>query len=432
MPATVVIGAQWGDEGKGRVVDWMAEQADLVARYAGGDNAGHTVIHAGQKVALHLVPSGILYPDKLCLMGGGMVVNPASLLQELDGLQADGLDVSPRHLKLSETAHLILACHTELDGAQEQGRGQQAIGTTKRGIGPAYTDKYARAGIRAGAMRDLDAFADKVRALLESKNRLLTQIYGQSPVDVAAWVARYREYAERLVPYLANVPLLINQALEAGQQVLCEGAQGTLLDIDHGTYPYVTSSNPTVGGALTGLGFGPRYVERVVGVTKAYTTRVGRGPFPTKLEDAVGQQIRDVGHEYGTTTGRPRDCGWLDAVALRYAVQINGLTHLALTKLDVLSGLEHLKVAVAYDYHGERLEHYPPDTDVLEACTPIYEQFPGWAEDLRTVRARRDLPQAAQDYIAWIEDFVGAPVMLIGVGPEREEAIIEVAEWAHW
>ncbi len=432
MPATVVLGAQWGDEGKGRVVDWMTQQADVVARYAGGDNAGHTVIYGEQELSLHLVPSGILYPEKLCLMGGGMVVNPESLLAEIDELEEQGIDVSPRHLKLGETAHLIFACHRALDGAQEQGRGAQAIGTTRRGIGPTYTDKAARVGIRAGAMRDLDAFAEAVRALLHSKNRWLTQIYGQAPVDVEANVAAYCAYAERLAPYLDNVALRINQALEAGQQVLCEGAQGTLLDIDHGTYPYVTSSNPTVGGALTGLGFGPRYVQRVVGVTKAYTTRVGRGPFPTKLENAVGQRIRDVGHEYGTTTGRARDCGWLDAVALRYAVQINGFTHLALTKLDVLSGLEHLKVAVAYDYRGTRMAHFPPDASVLADCASQYERFPGWAEDIRAIRARRDLPQAAQDYLAWLEDFVGVPVMLIGVGPEREEAIIEAPDWRAW
>jgi adenylosuccinate synthase len=325
-----------------------------------------------------------------------------------------------------------LACHTELDGAQEKGRGKKAIGTTKRGIGPTYTDKSARIGIRAGTMKNSDKFIDKVHNLLERKNRLLVQIYGQEPVDIESKVADYQVCAEKLTPYLTNVSLTINQALEAGKQLLCEGAQGTLLDIDHGTYPYVTSSNPTVGGAMTGLGFGPCYVQRVVGVTKAYTTRVGKGPFPTKLENKIGKRIRKTGHEYGATTGRPRDCGWLDAVALRYAVQVNGFTHLAMNKLDILSGLGPIKVAVAYRYQDKIIKHFPIDTTILEACTPKYVQLPGWSEDIRTARTRSDLPQSAQSYIAWVEDFVGVPLMLVGVGPEREEAIFEDKNWLEW
>jgi adenylosuccinate synthase len=432
MPATIIVGTQWGDEGKGKVIDWLAEEADIVARYAGGDNAGHTVTVAGERYALHLVPSGILYPGKLCLMGGGMVVNPVSLLAEMDDLAARGVDVSPERLKLSVAAHLILPYHIALDGAQEASRGMEAIGTTKRGIGPAYTDKSARVGLRAGEMHDPEGFSEKVYQAVEEKNTVLTQIFGQSALDPKVIASEFHDYARRLAPYLADVSLTVNEALEDGKFLLCEGAQGTLLDLDHGTYPFVTSSAPTAGGALTGLGFGPGYVDRVVGLVKAYTTRVGAGPFVTELLDEIGAQLRGTGadpwDEFGTTTGRPRRCGWLDAVLVRYAARVNGLTHLALTKLDILSGFETIKIAVAYDHRGARLEHLPLDSEALAVCRPIYEELPGWSDDIRGARTLRDLPVPARRYVERIEELVGVPVLVIGVGPGREETIIRQSQ----
>ena len=428
MPATIVVGTQWGDEGKGRAIDWLAQHADLVARYAGGDNAGHTVTVAGERYALHLIPSGILYPDKLCLMGAGMVVNPARLLAEIDGLAERGVDVSPQRLKLGVGAHLIMPYHIALDGALESSRGGEAIGTTKRGIGPAYTDKSTRTGLRAGLMRDPEDFSEKVHQAVESKNVLLSTMYGQPPLDAKAIAAESHDHARRLAPYLADVSLIVNQALEGGKFVLCEGAQGTLLDLDRGTYPFVTSSSPTAGGALTGLGFGPRHVEHVVGLVKAFSTRVGAGPFVTELLDEHGDRLRGTGadpwDEFGTTTGRPRRCGWLDAVVLRYAARVNGLTHLVLTKLDILSGFETLKIAVAYDHQGERLEHMPLDSKVLAACQPIYKELPGWSENIRDARSLDDLPAAARRYVERVEELVGVPIMLIGVGPGREQTIV--------
>jgi len=427
MPATIVVGTQWGDEGKGKVIDWLAEKTDLVARFGGGDNAGHTVTVAGERYALHLVPSGILYPGKLCLMGGGMVINPASLLAEMDHLAARGVDVFPERLKLSVKAHLILPYHIALDGAQEAGRGRQALGTTKRGIGPAYSDKSARVGLRAGAMHDPEGFSEKVYQATEDKNAVLTGVYGQSALDAKAVAAQFHDYARRLAPYLADVSLLVSQALAAGQRLLCVGAQGTLLDLDHGTYPFVTSSAPTVGGALLGLGFGPHYVDQVVGLVKAYTTRVGAGPFVTELLDETGDRLRGTGaepwDEFGTTTGRPRRCGWLDAVILRYAARVNGLTHAALTKLDILGSLETIKIAVAYDYQGQRLEHLPLDAEVLAACQPIYEELPGWSEDISGARAFGELPRAARRYVERVEELLGVPILLIGVGSGREQTI---------
>jgi adenylosuccinate synthase len=428
MSATIVVGTQWGDEGKGKVVDWAAESADLVARFAGGDNAGHTVTVAGERFALHLIPSGILYPSKLCLLGSGMVINPVRLVGEMDGLAARGVDVTPDRLKISVGAHLILPYHITLDGAQEAGRGEEAIGTTKRGIGPAYTDKSARVGLRAGAMHDPEAFSEQVYRAVEDKNTLLTAVYGQSPLDAETVAAEFHDYARRLAPYLADVSLIVNQALEKGQHLLCEGAQGALLDLDHGTYPFVTSSAPTAGGALTGLGFGPRHVERVIGVAKAYTTRVGAGPFVTELLDETGDRLRGTGanpwDEFGTTTGRPRRCGWLDVLILRYAARVNGLTHLALTKLDILSGFERIKVAIAYDYQAEQLDHLPLDAEVLVACQPIYEELPGWSEDIQHTQTLDDLPAAARAYVRRIEELVGVPVTLISVGPGREQTIV--------
>jgi len=425
MPAIVVVGAQWGDEGKGRVVDGLAPQAHVVARYNGGDNAGHTVVAEGHTLRLHLIPSAVLHPRVTCLIGGGVVVNPARLVEELDELAKLGVDVGPERIKLAANAHIILPTHRALDGAREATRGREAIGTTRRGIGPTYADKAARAGLRAGMMTDPEGFADRVTALVQAHNRLLQDHFGLEPVPVEETAAAYCAYAERLKAHLVDGSALVAETLEAGRTLLCEGAQGTLLDLDHGTYPFVTSSSTVAGGALTGLGFGPREVARVIGVAKAYTTRVGSGPFPTELLDEVGQRIREVGGEYGTTTGRPRRCGWLDLTILRYAAQVNGLTELALTKLDVLTGIDPLRVAVAYERDGQRTDRFPAEFGVEELARwrPVYEELPGWEQDLTNARRWEDLPPAAQNYISFVEEAVGVPITLIGVGPDREQTI---------
>jgi adenylosuccinate synthase len=425
MSAIVVVGTQWGDEGKGRVVDGLAPVADIVARFNGGDNAGHTVVAEGHTLKLHLIPSGVLYPALTLLIGAGVVVNPETLVSGMDRVSSIGLDVGPTRLKVSAAAQIILPTHRALDGAHEAARGSGAIGTTKRGIGPTYADKAARVSLRAGEMAEPERFAERVVERMEEHNRQLEK-YGLDllPTDDAA--AEYCAYARRLAPHLVDGSALVGEALEAGKTVLCEGAQGLLLDLDHGTYPYVTSSSTIAGGATTGLGFGPQHISRVIGVAKAYTTRVGKGPFLTELLDEVGDQIRDVGNEYGTTTGRPRRCGWLDVVILRYAARINGLDELALTKLDVLSGLKKLRVAIAYEREGEHVEHFPAEFGVesLAQWEPIYKELPGWEEDITDVRLRADLPQEAQDYITHIEQWAGIPVTFIGVGPEREQAIV--------
>jgi len=423
MPATIVVGAQWGDEGKGKITDLLAQDVDIVARYNGGNNAGHTVVIGEETFRLHHIPSGILYPRVICLLGNGMVINPAHLCEELDALAARGVDVSPSRLKISGHAHLVLPYHIALDGADERLRGKKAIGTTRRGIGPAYADKAARRGLRAVDMLDEGDFAARVREAVQAKNRLLEGVYGLEPLEPDEVAREYREYARRLAPYVTDVSLLVHQALREGKAVLCEGAQGTLLDIDHGTYPYVTSSSPVAGGALTGLGIGPRWVERIIGVAKAYTTRVGGGPFPTELTDEVGDRLVEVGHEYGTTTGRRRRTGWLDAVILRYAVRVNGLTELALTKLDVLTGINPLRICVAYRCDGRQLEHFPLSTEQLARCEPVYEELPGWDEDITSVRTFAELPLATQRYVERIEELTGVRVGIISVGPEREQVL---------
>ncbi len=422
MPATVIIGAQWGDEGKGKITDLLARQSDLVARYQGGDNAGHTVVSGGQTFKLHHVPSGILYPDVICILGNGMVINPKRLLEELDDLSSRGANVSPARLKISAQAHLIMPYHLVLDGAAETVRGKKAIGTTRRGIGPAYTDKVARRGLRAQDMTG-DDFAARVRAAVEEKNVLLERVYAQPPLDPQAVAQEYQDYAARLAAYVADTSLLIDEAYQAGKRLLYEGAQGTLLDIDHGTYPYVTSSSPAVGGALIGLGLGPNRIDHVLGVVKAYQTRVGAGAFPTELQDETGDTLVEVGHEYGTTTGRRRRTGWLDVVALRYAVRVNGLTGLAITKLDVLDSLPILKICVAYDYQGQRLDHFPTSQAVLAACRPLYQELPGWQENIGEARTIDDLPQAALRYVQRLEELSGVPALIISVGPDREQTI---------
>jgi len=425
MPAIIVVGAQWGDEGKGRVVDNLANKVDLVARFNGGDNAGHTVVAEGHKLKLHLVPSGVLHPATTCLIGAGVVVNPERLVKEMDELQALGANTGPGHVKLAAGAHIILPTHHALDGAREAARGKGAIGTTRRGIGPSYADKAARLGLRAGMMDDPEGFGERVADVVKAHNLILKKLYNQAPLPVEEVAAKYRAHARRLKPHLVDGSALVAETFAAGKTILCEGAQGTLLDLDHGTYPYVTSSSTVAGGALTGLGFGPGEVSRVIGVTKAYTTRVGAGPFLTELFDKTGDRIREAGGEYGTTTGRPRRCGWLDLTILRYAAQVNGMTELALTKLDVLSGINPLRVAVAYEQDGKQTERFPAEqgVDKLARWQPVYEELPGWGEDIQSARRREDLPPEAQSYIAYIEEAVGIPIILVGVGPDRGQTV---------
>jgi adenylosuccinate synthase len=428
MALTVILGAQWGDEGKGKITDMLAAESDFVVRYSGGDNAGHTVTVGGERYALHLIPSGILHPDVTCLLGGGMVVNPRTLLREMDELSARGIDVSPARLRVDGRAHLILPYHLALDGAGEAARGGSAIGTTRRGIGPAYTDKAARSGIRIQEMlHSATDLSRRIREQVTAKNTILERVYGQPPLDGDAVVAEFAGHAQRLAAYVADVPLEVNAALCAGRRVLAEGAQGTLLDLDYGSYPYVTSSHPTIGGVLIGLGIGPQPIGRVIGVVKAYQTRVGSGPMPTELTDELGDRMRGTGKhfwdEFGTTTGRPRRCGWLDAVSLAYAARVNGLTEMAITKLDILSRFDELQICVAYDLDGQRLEAFPSDVAVLARCRPIYESLPGWGEEISQARTFEALPAQARVYLAALEQRLGIPATYISVGPGREQTI---------
>lgn len=427
MPLTIIIGAQWGDEGKGHITDRLAQGAAVVARYSGGDNAGHTVTIGREIFKLHLIPSGIIHPGVLCLIGNGAVVNPAVLLREMDALAARGVDVGPARLKLSGGAHLITPGHIAMDRAHERERGRGAIGTTLRGIGPAYTDKARRVGLRAELLADPAALAAALAEHVAIKNDVLVKVYGEEPLDAAAIAADFAAHAARLAPHLTDGPLLLDEALRRGQTVLAEGAQGTLLDIDHGTYPFVTSSSPTAGGAMTGLGVGPRAVDRVIGVAKAFTTRVGSGPFPTELDGAVAARLRGTGEnpwdEYGTTTGRPRRVGWLDLPILRHARRVNSLSDLVLTKLDILSGLDEIPVCVGYELDGRRVDSFPTDLSVLARCRPIYEALPGWGEDVTAARAPSDLPDNARRYVAFVAEGAGVPVSYVSVGPGREQFI---------
>jgi len=424
MPATIVLGAQWGDEGKGRVVDYFAEQADYVVRYQGGNNAGHTIIVGDQKLALSLIPSGIHYPDCTPVIASGTVIDPAVLLAEMDMLGDMNLDTS--RVRLSSNAHLIMPYHRKLDAAIERYLGNNQIGTTKKGIGPAYTDKYSRFGIRVQDLFDPKIFAKKVEAALEEKNKILPRVYNTLPMEADEIVDEYLEYAERLRPLVTDTSLLLHEALRRGEYVLLEGAQGTLLDVDHGTYPFVTSSNPTAGGAVVGSGIGPKAIDEVVGVAKAYISRVGTGPFPTELHDEVGDTMIELGGEYGTVTGRRRRCGWLDLVALRYAVRVNSLTKIFLTKMDILSAFDTIKVATGYRSGDEHYEHFPSQQSVLYHCEPIYTELEGWGEDITMVREFGDLPKAAQSYVEYIRDEIEAPIGWVSVGPERSQ-LIEIA-----
>ena len=426
MPVTVVIGAQWGDEGKGKVVDLLAAEADVVARYQGGANAGHTIAWGEgadrRQYVLHLVPSGIFHAHATCVIGGGVVLDPVALFEELAVIEGAGFATEGR-LRISHNAHVIMPYHKRLDAVRERGAGEGAIGTTGRGIGPAYTDKYGRTGIRVVDLLDRDVLSKKIRAQVEEKNTILRALYDHDPLDVEAIVEEYVEFDRRLDPYVTDTAVYLNEQLKAGRRVLAEGAQGALLDVDFGTYPYVTSSNPTVGGALTGLGIPPTAIDRVIGIVKAYCTRVGNGPFVTELTDATGERLRKVGHEFGATTGRPRRCGWLDLVALRYSAMINGLTELAVTKLDVLSGAGSLQVATHYRVGDRETGRFPSEAETLERATPVYERHDGWDEDLGTADHFDALPGAARRYLRHVEAAVDVPIRLVSAGPRREETI---------
>ncbi|MRS11863.1 MAG: adenylosuccinate synthase [Actinobacteria bacterium] len=422
MAGIVLVGAQWGDEGKGKITDLIADDFDYVVRFQGGNNAGHTVIHAGRTLKLHLIPSGIMYPHITPVIGNGCVIDPKVLLDEMDRLEADGL--STHRLLISCNAHLIMPYHRDLDGASERRLGSQEIGTTRRGIGPAYMDKASRMGLRVQDLADEHIFRKKLEAALHEKNDILSKVYELPTYTVDQIAEEYLSYAERVKPHIAETSVVINKALDAGQWVLFEGAQGALLDLDHGTYPFVTSSSPTAGGACTGVGVGPKRIDRVLGIAKAYITRVGSGPFPTELFDETGRHLIEVGHEYGTTTGRERRAGWFDGLIARFAVQINGLTDLVITKLDVLSDLERIKVCVAYEYEGKRYNDLPAHQTAFHHAKPVYEELPGWKTDITHCRKFGELPKTAQDYIAFLEDLAEVPVAMIAVGPSREQTIM--------
>ncbi len=422
MSAVIVIGTQWGDEGKGKIVDNLAEKADVVVRYQGGNNAGHTVVVDGKEFKLQLLPSGILYKDKTCVVGNGVVVDPAVMIKELRTMQAQGVETSD--LKVSNRAHLIMPYHRLLDEVEEDYRGEHKIGTTKRGIGPCYMDKNARSGIRMVDLMDEDEFSAKLERNLEAKNHLLQAVYGVEGFDFEKVRDEYLGYAQVLRPFVADTSVYINEALQSGKKVLFEGAQATLLDLDHGTYPYVTSSHPIAGGACIGAGIGPTKISKVIGVVKAYTTRVGEGPFPTELNDATGDYIRDRGREFGTVTGRPRRCGWLDAAIVRYAGQVSGLDYLAVTRLDILDGLKTIKVCSGYKYKGQPLGEFPASLKVLSEVEPVYEELPGWTENISGVRSYDDLPANARRYVERLSEIVGVPLGIVSVGPARDQTII--------
>ncbi|MEN9923036.1 MAG: hypothetical protein RIS09_550 [Actinomycetota bacterium] len=422
MPAIVVLGAQWGDEGKGKATDLLGERVDYVVRYQGGNNAGHTVVIGDQKFALHLLPSGILSPNTVSVIGNGVVINPAVMFAEIDALNERGIDTS--NLIISSNAHLITDYHITLDKVTERFLGKSKIGTTGRGIGPSYSDKIARIGIRVQDLFDEKILRAKVEGALISKNQVLVKVYNRRAVETDAIVEDLLSYADRIKPFVRDTVLLLNNALDEGKTVLLEGGQGTLLDVDHGTYPFVTSSNPTAGGACTGSGIGPRRVTRVIGILKAYTTRVGSGPFPTELLDEDGEKLRQIGGERGVTTGRPRRCGWFDAPIARYATRVNGLTDFFLTKLDVLTGWEQIPVCVAYEIDGKRVDELPSSQTDFHHAKPIYEMMPGWKEDISGAKSLSDLPKTAQDYVKFLEDISGAPISAIGVGQDRNATIV--------
>jgi len=423
MSTLVVLGAQWGDEGKGKITDYLSEKADIVARYQGGDNAGHTVEIGDAKYKLHLIPSGIFYEEKLSIIGNGVVVNPKSLLKEIKYL--NDLGVKTDNLRISDRAHIIFPYHIKLDELKEKRRGKSKIGTTVKGIGPCYKDKVERTGIRLCDIFYSDSFEEKLRYNIREKNEMIVKLYGEEPLDEDKVVKEYTEYLEKIKKYITDTSVIINDAIKSGKKVLFEGAQGTLLDIDFGTYPYLTSSHPITGGVPIGVGISPFDMKDAIGVVKAYTTRVGKGPFPTELFDETGDELRDKGHEYGTTTGRPRRCGWLDLVMVKYAARINGLTSLVITKLDTLAGFDKLKVCTGYELNGEIINDFPASLKTLAQCTPVYEELDGWTEEeMKDVKTYEDLPENAKKYLDRIEKLTDVKVALVSVGPKRSETIV--------
>ncbi|WP_372630917.1 adenylosuccinate synthase [Cohnella sp.] len=419
MSTVVVVGTQWGDEGKGKITDYLAEKADVVARYQGGNNAGHTILIDNKKYKLTMVPSGIFNQNKLCVIGNGMVINPAALVEEIKYIQDNGF--STDNLKISDRAHVIMPYHLVLDALEEDRKADNKIGTTRKGIGPCYMDKAARNGIRIADLMVPEAFAEKARAIIADKNQVITQMYSGEALDADGIINEYLELAEKLRPYVTDTSVVLNDAIDTGKKVLFEGAQGVMLDIDQGTYPYVTSSNPSAGGVCIGSGVGPSKIREVIGVAKAYTTRVGDGPFPTELDNEIGQWIRDKGHEYGTVTGRPRRVGWFDSVVVRHARRVSGITGLSLNSLDVLTGLDTVKICTAYKFRGELMEHYPANLKLLEECEAVYEELPGWNEDISGAKQISDLPETTQRFIERITELTGIPIAIFSVGRNREQ-----------
>ena len=426
--SSVVVGTQWGDEGKGKITDFLSEKAEYVARYQGGDNAGHTIQFGGETYKLHLIPSGIFSPEKLCIIGNGVVVNPKSLVTELAYLHER--NITTDNLRISDRAHVILPYHIELDRLQEEAKGDKKIGTTIKGIGPAYMDKAARVGIRIADLLDREVFEERLRLNLEDKNRQFTKLYDASPMNFEEILEEYYEYGQQIKQYVCDTSVLLNDALDNGKRVLFEGAQGVMLDIDQGTYPFVTSSNPLAGGVTIGSGVGPSKVTKVVGVCKAYTSRVGDGPFPTELFDEIGSRIREVGREYGTTTGRPRRVGWFDSVVMRHSKRVSGITNLCLNSIDVLTGLETVKICVSYrKSNGEEISHYPASLVELGQCEPVYEELPGWTEDITGCRTLDELPIEAQNYVRRVSELVGVKISTFSVGPDRNQTNILEDVW---
>ena len=422
MAVIAIVGGQWGDEGKGKIIDLLAEKAKIVARFSGGDNAGHTVINPYGEFRLHLVPSGIFYPQVTCIIGNGVAINPAVFLKEIDDLQNHGVGIS--RLFISTRAHLIMPYHILFDRLEEERRSKRALGTTLRGIGPAFADKVARLGIRVGDLLDKDVFLSRLKSALELKNIILTKVYQASPLSLEEIYQQYCHYGERLVPFIRETSSIIREAATKGELVLLEGAQGALLDPDFGTYPYVTSSSPLAGASCIGAGLGPRGIDRVVGIFKAYNTRVGAGPMPTELKDKTGDLIREKAGEYGATTGRPRRCGWFDAVAGRFSVQINGLSDIALTHLDIYDGFPSIKICTAYKFKGEVLTSFPSDIAILEKCQPIYEELDGWQESISRIRNFKKLPAGVRNYMSRLEALLSCHISLVSVGPDRRQIIL--------
>ena len=422
MPVSVVVGAQWGDEGKGKIVDILSEGMDYVVRYQGGANAGHTINLQGKKFVLHLIPSGILHPQTVCVIGNGVVVDPAALLDEIKLLEEQGIQIDGR-LKISNRAHLIFPYHKLLDQIREASLVEQRIGTTGRGIGPAYSDKINRCGIRMTDLFNQKSLEEKVKTRVNAVNEILQNIYQQPPIELNDILRQFKKSSQKIKPLITDTTLLLHQAVQQGKKILMEGAQGTLLDVDHGTYPFVTSSSPVSAGACLGSGIGPTKIDEVVGVVKAYTTRVGEGPFPTELHDREGEQLREVGQEYGATTGRPRRCGWFDLVVARYAARVNGLTSLAITKLDVLDILDEIKVCTAYRYQGETIEEFPADIEILQDCQPVYDVLPGWKSKIGQISEYDSLPDQAKKYLDYLESKIKVPISMVSVGPMRDKTI---------